>query len=641
MLRFFRFGTGRAPLALLLAALLGAAAPTLAHAQQQGSAPTSQNGGDSQAARFRLAQRYLDADKAEQGIAILEDLHAQNPSTRAFYQKLKEAYEGQKRYDDAIALVEQRMQREGRSPALLSEKARLQYHGDAGEKAAFATWDDALAAAPERAQTYRTVYGTLTDARLFQQAIETLKKGRERLGKPALMRLQMAYLYSLTSQHEQAIGEYLKMLKKNPDRLTFIKRRLGRFLDQEQALQESIAATSRAVRAEPMQRPYRELMGWLYLQADEHQKALDAYRAIDRLEEANGRALYSFAEQAAEAGAYRAALRAHEIILERHPDAPVAPGARRGLGRMHERWAENSPAASAEREKHYKKALAAYRTFLDEHPQHEAYPSVLRAVGRIQQDVLFELGAAEKTLQEVADRYPKTEAARRARYDLGRLRVMRGDLTKARLAFSRLAEHRLGSSDLAQQARYQEALLQFYEGAFDAAGSILGTLAKSTEADVSNDGIELGVLLAENAASRDTTGQALSLFAKARLKHRQRQETETLALLDELLQDHARSSLADDARFFKARALAKQGRPADAAEAFAQVALAQPKSTLADRSLYRAARLQETALDDPEAALQTYQRLLKDYPGSLRAADVRERIRALQRETKEATGPAS
>jgi TolA-binding protein len=641
MLRFSRSGTGRAPLALLIAALLlGAGAPTLTHAQQQTDAPPQQDDGDSQAARFRLAQRYLDADKAERGIALLENLHSESPSTRAFYQKLLSAYESQKRYEDAIALVEQRMQRNGRSPALLSAKARLQYHGDAGEETAFATWDEALAAAPERAQTYRTVFGTLTDARLFQQAIEALKKGRSVLDNPALMRLQMAHLYNLTSQHEKAIGEYLKMLRENPDRLALVKRRLGRFLDQGQALTESIAATSRAVRSEPMRRPYRELMGWLYLQADEHRKALDAYRAIDRLEEANGRALDSFAEQAAEAGAYRAALRAYEIVLERHPEAPVAPDARRGLGRMHERRAASLDNAPAQREKHYEQALAAYRTFLDKHPRHEAYPDVLRAVGRIQQDVLFELSAAEETLQNVAERYPQTEAARRAQYDLGRLRVMRGDLTEARLAFSRLTD-RLDGGDLAQQARYQQALLQFYEGAFDAAGTILGTLAKSTEADVSNDGIELGVLLAESAASRDTTDQALSLFAKARLKHRQRQGAETLALLDELLQSHARSPLADDARFFKARALAEQDRPADAADAFAQVALTHPKSPLAGRSLYRAARLRETALDEPEAALHTYQRLLKDYPGSLRAAGARERIRALQRAAKDATGPAS
>ena len=647
-------GCGRAA-ALVLALLLSAGAPALAQDGQGAGQPPP--GDDSQAARFRLADRYLNAGDAERAIALLEDLYDESPSTIAFYQKLKEAYEGQKRYEEAIALVEREMQRRGRSPALLAEKARLQYHSR-DEDTAFATWDAALAVAPEEPQTYRTVYGSLTDARLFQQAIEAVQKGREALGDSAAMRLQLAYLYSLTSQHEAAIGEYLAMLKENPGRLSFVKRRLNRFLEQESALQESIAATSRAVRAEPTRRAYRELMGWLYLQADEHQKALRAYRAIDRLESGNGRLLYSFAQQAADAGAYRAALDAYELILERHPDGPVAASALRGLGQTHEQWAESSPSArspeapapgepardsssnrSAEREKHYERALEAYRSFLDRYPQHEAYPSVLRAVGRLQQDVLFDLEAAQKTLEEVARRYPQSQAANLARYDLGRLQVMRGNLTEARLAFSRLTD-RLGTGDLAQQARYQQALLHFYKGEFDAASTLLGTIAENTSADVSNDGISLGVLLSENAVGSDTTGQALTLYARARLMHRQRRQADVLALLDELLQKHGRHPIVDNARFFKAEALAAHDRLADAADAYAQIALAHPKSPLASRSLHEAARLQEQALDDPEGALQTYQRLLKDYPGSLHAPDARARIQALRAEVKQ-ENPAS
>ena len=626
-----------------LFALLAASTPAPAHAQSEGTGASerasSGSAEDSRAARFRLAERYLRAGETQRAIALLEDLYDEHAGTLAFYQKLKEAYESQKRYGDAIALVEREMERRGRSPALLSEKARLQYHGEASEETAFATWDAAVAAAPNEAHTYRTVYSSLTDARLFRQAIDVIKKGRETRNKPAMMRLQLAYLYSLTSQHEEAIGEYLALLQQSPGRLAFIKRRLSRFLEQEQALQESIAATSRAVREEPLVRPYRELMGWLYLQADEHQKALRSYRAIDRLEGKDGRLLYSFAQQAADAGAYRAALDAYNLVLERHPEAPVVPGALRGMGQMHEQWAQNSTDPET-REAHYEKALEAYRKFLSDYPQHETYPPVLRAVGRLQQDVLFDLAAAEQTLKEVTNRYPSTRAAHLAQYDLGRLHVMRGNLTEARLAFSRLAD-RLGTGDLAQRARYEQALLHFYQGEFDAASTLLGTIAENTDADVSNDGISLGMLLSENAMSRDTTGQALSLFAKARLMHRQRQKAEVLALLDEFLKQYPRHPTVDDVRFFKAQALASHDRPADAAEAYAQVALTHPQSTLADRSLYKAARLQETTLNDPEAALQTYQRLLKDYPGSLHASEARQRIQALRRQTKEATSPAS
>jgi outer membrane protein assembly factor BamD (BamD/ComL family) len=57
-----------------------------------------------------------------------------------------------------------------------------------------------------------------------------------------------------------------------------------------------------------------------------------------------------------------------------------------------------------------------------------------------------------------------------------------------------------------------------------------------------------------------------------------------------------------------------------------------PRSPLADRSLFQAAQLQEQALNDPSGALNTYTRLLEEYPSSLLAAEARERIRALQQD---------
>lgn len=606
--------------------LLTAPAARLAFAQDT-SGPVQ----GTQAERFRLAERYLRGGQTGKAIALLEDLRAENPGTPVFYQKLEEAYESQKRYDDAIALVEREMAQRGRSARLVAEKARLQYLGG-DEQTAFATWDAAVAAAPGERQTYQVVQSILTDARLFRQAAEVIRRGREALGEPAAFRLQLAYLYSLTSQHEQAITEYLALLKEEPKRLRFVERRLGRFIEQEEALQESIAATSRAVRAEPLNRAYRELMGWLYLEAGEHRKALRAYRAIDRLEGEDGRVLFSFAGKAADAGAYAVALDAYDRILERYPDAPVAPEALRGRGQMLERWAGEQSGDAAD--EHYEEALAAYRDFLDEYPQHQAYPSVLRAVGRLQQDVLFELDAAEQTLQEVIDRYASTRAADLARYDLGRLQVMRGDLTDARLAFSRLVE-RLRTGDLAEQARYEQALLHFYQGEFDAASTLLDAVGNNTSTDVSNDGIGLGVLLAERKAARDTTGQALALYARVRLRRRQRRPDDALALIDTLLTQHGAHPVADDARFLKAQVLAENGSAEDAAAAYAQVALAHPRSALADRSLFEAARLQENALDDPAAALETYTRLLSDYPGSLHVPDARARIRALRSEVSD------
>ena len=84
--------------AVLMTTLACAAVP--ARAQSQAVAIDS-----SYIARFQLADSYFRAGKFESAIPLLEDLYAQSPETRAFYDRLKEAYENLKRYDDAIAVA--------------------------------------------------------------------------------------------------------------------------------------------------------------------------------------------------------------------------------------------------------------------------------------------------------------------------------------------------------------------------------------------------------------------------------------------------------------------------------------------------------------------------------------------------------
>ena len=582
-----------------------------------------------QMSKFQLAESYLRSGQYDRAIRLLEDLRAANPQLHVFNNKLKQAYENVKRYDDALTLVESQLDT-NRTPVLVAEKARLTYlKGD--EQTAFSLWDDALALAPDRRSTYRVVYASLLDNRLFGKAIEVLEKGQETLDAGSVFRLELARLYSLTGRHEEAIAAYLDQLNENERQLSLIQSRLSRYTDKEGALKQYIAGTKRVVRETPLYRPYRELLAWLHMEAEQYHEALDAVRAIDRLEQEQGRSLYHFVYRMANAGAYDVALEGYQEILERYPDAPSAPQAKLGLGIMHEKWAEKNgerAAGTPDSAPHYKKALDTYRDFLDQYPNHARYAEVLRRVGRLQQDVFHDLEEAHATLSKVIEEYPGTSAARQARYDLGRIAVRRGDLQDARLAFSRLEED-LRTGELADKARYQLALLHFYRGEFESALTLANALNQNTSKDVANDAIELKVLLLENKGP-DSLNKPLKTFARARLLQRQRHHDETLQTLDTLLDQHGRHPLADDTRFLRAQTMRASGRYEDALKAFLEMPLIHPRSHLLDRSLFEAAQIQEQQLNDPQAALETYTRLLTDHPASLLASDARSRIRALR-----------
>lgn len=581
------------------------------------------------ASRYSLAESYLRAAQFDRAIALFEDLLARSPGNFIFSERLQEAYEAIKRYDDAIALVDARLAGQESRTVLLSEKARLIYlSGD--EETAFATWDAALTAEPFQPGAYLAVYHSLMQPRLFDRAVSVLEKGREALGNRELFRSDLAQLYGLVGRHAEAMTEYLAMLEQNEGQLTFVRIRLQSLIEAPDVMAVAVAAAERAVRGKPLSRPVRELLAWLYLEAGRFGPALGEFRALDRLERQEGLMLYAFAVLAVDGGAYDEALAAFGEILDRYPTAPTAADAQLGLGGLHERRAGSQPADSTDsaRRAGFASALEEYRRFIERWPGHPSVPDARYRVARIRLDVLFDLDTAEQDLEALIAGHPGTPSADQAAYELGRLDVARDRLESARVHFTRLAD-RLRSGELAESSRHELALIHFYRGEFEAARALAESMKENTSADVSNDAISLKVLLVESRGP-DSLDTPLRDYATVLLRERQRKPDEALARLEVLLSGLGDHSLVDEAMYRRATLLATLGRTPEAIAAYLEFPLIHRDSPLADRALMAAADLQITGTSDRDAAITTLTRLLQDFPGSLLASEARSRIRRLR-----------
>ena len=610
----------------LAAVALAAPAP----AQQPTLQAPAREDADPATARFRLADSYLRAGQTERGVALLEDLLAENPTAFAVYDKLKEAYVTAKDYAAALALVEDRIARTAATPNLLAEQGRI--HVLAGDREAAArAWEAALAAAPDDPATYRLVYGAQTAARLYEDAVATLLRGREHLD-PSLFRVELAELYGRTNAYEETVTEYAALLADDPGRLAFVQARLGQMLDRDGAPEAFTEAVERLIRREPLVLHHRALAAWLYAETGDFPAALDAVRALDRLRGEQGQSLYAFAESALNAEAFDAALLGLEIILERHADGPIAPLALLSTALLHEMRAERAgerafgPDGSRRPAPDYDRALGRYEAFLQQHPSHPSRPVALRRLGGLQKDVFRDYDRAEALFREVLAHFPDGEVAARARLDLGEVALMRGNLAEARAAFAQVEEsERIGEA--AEEARLELARLAFYEGSFETAKTRTRAMKRNTATDVANDAIALNLLLSEHAGPDSS---ALRVYARARLLQRQQRPAPALAAVDSLLARHPAHSLADDAHFLRAELLRTLGRTDEALAVLGTFPERFPESHLADRSLFTAAEIHERDLGDVALAITGYLDLIARYPGSLLAPEARTRIRRLR-----------
>lgn len=583
-------------------------------------------------ARLQLADSYARAAQYDRAIPLLEDLYHTAPEIRAIQQKLQEAYEAVKRYDDVIALLDRTLEH-APSPEMRAEKARLVYlKGD--EQAAFALWEAVLAGAPQEEHTYRILYNSLIQVRLLHRAADVLAHGRTHVGNPQLFQIELAHLYTLIGNHSGAMEEYLGLLEHGESQLNYVRNQLLRSLEREGALDASIATVEHYVAEAPSHRSYHDLLAWLYMEAGRYQEALRETRILDQMDPDRGPVLFNFAKRAAEASAYDIAMEAFDELLARDPDSPLAAEAQLGLADMHLLWAETTQERSFDANRnrlaapHQEAALEAFREFLQHFPHHDRYAEVLHRMGRLQQDVFHNLGEAAAILVDVIRNHADTEAASRARFDLGRIAIARGNLEEARTIFADLVQTmRLGA--IAEEARYEQALIHFYRGELDIAAVHLSDLDENTSTDTANDAIALRIMILDNRGP-DSLHAPLRMFARASLLLRQRQSRQAIDAMDTLIDQYGAHPIADDARFLRAQALRTAGSTQEALVAFGELPLVHPDSPLCDQSLFLVAEIFDVDLGDHARAVEAYTNMLVQYPGSPLASATRLRIRTLR-----------
>jgi len=574
-------------------------------------------------ARYQLALSYLRGMQFDRAIAVLDELRKEFPQSQIFFEKLKESYVNAKRYDDAIALIDQEIltRPTDQQDVLAAERAQLFYLGG-HEPEAMDAWYDLVEASTSNENTYRIVYGSMIRVRLLIQAIDLLLQGRASIGNETLFQADIAYLYSLTGQHELATHEYLNLLSFSDQQLNYVKGRLGRDLEQNGALDAAIEITQKRIKSEPDLLQFRDLLAWLYEENGDFEQAYREISILEKQTDDSGEITYQFALRAAESDAFDVAGKAFQAVIDSHPQETIFAEARLGIADMYRLIAEHEN----QQPESYVHALSAYETFLVDFPDHPQVPWVMKRVAQLHQNIFRNREAARTIFTQLTTLYPYTPIAYQSQFNLGQLAVEEGNLNQALDIFSDLSD--LADHELSAHASFEKALIYFYRGDFDEALSLLRTLGRNADKETANDAIELRFLMM-NHPPADSTNNALLKYASTLLLLRQHHLEETIQTAEHILLRWGQHSIADDIRFLRAETLEQNGQITEAIMAFGEFPLIHPQSSLCDRSLFKYAKLLEIQGQTSEA-LQSYNDFLLQYPGSLLVSQVRERIRELR-----------
>ncbi len=575
-----------------------------------------------------LARRLLRAGQTDEAIARLEDLRDNRPDATAVDLLLREAYATAGRWDDALRLLDESDAAHGATVGSRTERGVLLHRAGRADDAARA-FDAAVEVAPTREATYRTVGTALADLRLHDAAEALYARGAEALGDPGRFDMERAALLGAAGRYEDAAARYLDVLVRETVQIGAVRDGLTVLLDADAtqagpAAEAFARAADAALARHPTNRAIRHLVGWIAMERGDHVRALDAARALDRLEAQAGRGLLDFAASASAAGAHDAALTALGEVISRYPGTREEAEARAVRATLAAARALDAGERASRGATPLTDAADADFAALD--AAVGLPPEAWLAWADLRRNVRGDLDGARERYARVTG-----ALAPRARLALADVDVRAGDLDAAREHYAALeAGERLG--DVAEQSRFELARLDFYEGLVYSALARAEAMDENTASDLSNDAISLRVTLQENITEVgvDTVSAALRAFAAVSLRHRQTHDERALASLDSLLAAAPGHPITDDALFLRAQILTALGRAAEAVETLDRLAQADPTSFFRDRALMLQGSALERALGDPSAAAGRYEQLLTLFPASLFAPEARAHLRRLR-----------
>jgi tetratricopeptide (TPR) repeat protein len=589
------------------------------------------------ATRYRLAQGFEQSGEYERAAQLYEELYQKDPGNIMLFDGLQRMLVQLKRYDEAIALLRSRL---AQNPADLNLRNTLAgvYQRGGMEQQAREEWDRAIALDPTNPNYYRVVASSMIEHRLLEKAAEVYRRGRKAVNDPILFALELAQLEAVMMDYIGASTELIGWLRKNPSQLAFVQSRLASFVAKPDGREAAINVVRQAIRSEDEVRLH-ELLGWLYLEGREFGEAFGEYQTIDGLTRAQGGALLQFADRAFREQAFEIAAHAYQEAI-RVPLSPnKMPNARYGYANALRELAARSDTLHRPMEvvvrgepgarSRYSNAFAAYQGIIRDFPKTEYSAKAYYQIGTIQFQNLFDLDGALESFNKVVD---EAGSIRLIRYGValkeGEIYLAKGDTTRAREQYASVERASDATPDQNDEAVFRLAELDFFAGRSDDAIRRLDSITVNLKADYANDALQLQAFLQENLAMAHT---ALVRYGQAELFARQRQNTEAIALFQDIVRQYPRSLLVDDALMHSATLQVEAGLYTEAITTYRRLLTEFKETSIAlDRAQFGLAETYEFGLRDKTKAIAEYEKLLADHPRSVFTEVARKRIRRLR-----------
>ncbi len=468
---------------------------------------------------------------------------------------------------------------------------------------------------------------------------------RERDGRPLAYAVQLERIHKLQGRYREAVGDCLDVLAANRARIDWVR---GELADIAGGAEDGMDLVMEVIEARAGENPrfgeYRMLGVEMLVRAARPEEAADMLEALRGDEDISAENLRELGVQLDALGERALAVQALEMALRRQGGVSAIAGSAFELSKL---------LAEAGR------SVESRQVLLD---LAERYPNSAIAfkahlmVATLESEALGRPEAALDLYRDLLGQRKLPVDAGEVKAAMGKCLLKLGRLSEARETYAGLAEDPSAPNP---EAEFMAAEVSFFMGETDSALALYSNLAtQHPDWELANDAIDRVFLLQENAgaggvwlsfgpgrdeAPADSAVEAepdlgnprsdpLSLFAAAELLAAIGRPDSALAYLEAIVTVHGDGPLVDDAVFRASDHYLSLGQVDRAMAGLSRVAEEHSGGRLAALARERLGDIWWKEKGDGRRALEEYTKGLDEYPNSLVAPRVRDKVARLRRE---------
>jgi tetratricopeptide (TPR) repeat protein len=579
----------------------------------------------------QLAQNYFDKGEFDKAIIIYEELIKNQPSNYTYFQKQVECYQQLKQYEKAQNTITDKINKTNQANLYveLGYNYQLQKNTDKANK----NYKIAIEKIKENPNNVYTIARDFEQKSLVEQAIEAYNLGMQ--GNPNVnFDYQMALLQGQLGKMDLMIEKLIDYAFKFQDNLILVQNQLTRFITED--TQKSFSETLKKallIRTQKTQDIFwNQFMSWFFVQQKEYGKAFIQEKAIFKREPDNFFNIINLAKLAIAEKETDTAKNILEFILLNTKDQTLLMEAEYQLISL------DIEKASV---KDYPAIQEKFNVLLQ---QFGSTPNSLNLqILKAHFDAfnLKQFESAKKILNSALEMPISIYKKAKVKMELADVLLLDQKFNQAIIYYAQIEEE-LKNDEFAHEASYKMAKASYFKGDFEWAQSQFKVLKSSTSQLISNDSMELFLLISDNTVE-DSTQVALKKFSKAHFLAYQNKDVDALQQFKTILEQHKGESIEDETLLKIGQLYEKSKNFEQALLHYQQIIDKHSDGIYIDEALFYSAEIYRkqsqdaTLTADTEAAKQKaktyYEKIIFDHQDSIYFVDARNNFRKLRGDT--------